>query len=505
MQNNLNLTWAFGFSKDTVGGVQSLCAKDRNAFFSLSAHSGVIYDFENRTQTILQGHCNIISCCVVDPTKRWIITADAGFDPILVVWDAVTCIPVKTFNSPHEGGVQSLDVSADAVFIATLSAIDNRRGSNQQIAVWSWTNEENDAILRQEIVAGDHHHTIKFNTKNKSEIVTTGSETVCFWNWDEYALDSYIGRVSKLDLGHYSGQFVSSIYLPGTGNAVTATSCGYVILWESNASDSTPSVTSPVRVATKVLRLVECGIALLTTTTNDYLVLGCHDGAVRFYDYFLRLEAWFEDLGAGPISSVTFADQYCPFPPGEAGAPGLKFWVPDFIVGTQDAFVVGVESALFDEVRKDDRRGTLLLQGMAGDVVAVACHPSLPLVAILCGNEVLQLWNYELKLLMVLREFSFDAAVAAANAKPNQQKSASSRLRTAVGGSKTLCVAFDYSGTLLAVGFSTGLVKLLNVHTLGDVCSFAPSSDPIERLSFSSSGNYLAGHDSSCHVMLFTR
>ena len=48
---------------------------------------------------------------------------------------------------------------------------------------------------------------------------------------------------------------------------------------------------------------------------------------------------------------------------GEGGAPGLKFWTPDFLVGSADAFVVGVESALFEEVRKEDRRGTLLMQG----------------------------------------------------------------------------------------------------------------------------------------------
>ena len=48
---------------------------------------------------------------------------------------------------------------------------------------------------------------------------------------------------------------------------------------------------------------------------------------------------------------------------GEGGAPGLKFWTPDFLVGSAEAFVVGVESALFEEVRKEDRRGTLLMQG----------------------------------------------------------------------------------------------------------------------------------------------
>lgn len=95
---------------------------------------------------------------------------------------------------------------------------------------------------------------------------------------------------------------------------------------------------------------------------NDYVAIACADGAVRFYDYFLRLEAWFEDFAAGPLSSLSFACQKCSYPDGEAGAPGLQFWVPDFIVGTTDAFIVGAESSLFDEIKADDRRGTLVMQ-----------------------------------------------------------------------------------------------------------------------------------------------
>ena len=95
---------------------------------------------------------------------------------------------------------------------------------------------------------------------------------------------------------------------------------------------------------------------------NKYLATACTDGAVRFYDYSLRLEAWFEDLAAGPVSSLSFADAECPVSDGSAGVPGLQFWVPEFIVGTADAFIVGVDSQVFEELRPEDRRGVLLVQ-----------------------------------------------------------------------------------------------------------------------------------------------
>ncbi len=86
---------------------------------------------------------------------------------------------------------------------------------------------------------------------------------------------------------------------------------------------------------------MESSINVSVTTFSNYLVLGCGDGSVRFYDFYLRLEAWFEDLAAGPISSVSFSLNNYP-PSEDIGAPGLKFWCPDFTTGTSDGFIIGI-------------------------------------------------------------------------------------------------------------------------------------------------------------------
>lgn len=52
--NALTLAWTFGFNKDVVDGVHSLCAGGRQALFYVAAHTGVIYDYEKRTQELLQ-------------------------------------------------------------------------------------------------------------------------------------------------------------------------------------------------------------------------------------------------------------------------------------------------------------------------------------------------------------------------------------------------------------------------------------------------------------------
>lgn len=495
--NALNVNWAFGFSKNVVGGVQSLTTvNERNAIFFISAHSGVIYDYENRNQMILQGHCNCIVCCAVSKDKRWIVTGDLGEDAILVVWDSISGAPVKTYFSPHKKGILSVDISDDALFICTLGAVDNGR---QEVAVWAWTKESDTPILCQNIISSESQNNIKFDRGKQSEFASTGNKTVCFWNWEGFNLEGYVGKVSKTDFGHYSGRFTYTLYLAGTETALTATEDGYVIVWETQYA--TVLLDDPgdrlMRTATKVIRLVECGISMMDII-NGYVAVACLDGSIRFYDFSLRLEAWFEDMAAGPVTSVSFTIQSCPFPADEAGRPGLQFWVPDFIAGTAEAFIVGMESAVFQEVRVEDRRGTLLVQGMADDVSSLSCHPLKPLLAVGCYNGTLQVWDYEMKLLMNLREFSTKTGQISISSKKNSDGLGGGLLRPQ-------CLSFDPSGEYLAVGFTSGHIKLLRTDTFEDVASFAPTPNTVVGLRFSPSALYLAAYDSGNHVLLFKR
>ena len=209
------------------------------------------------------------------------------------------------------------------------------QGECQEVAIWAWTRDVDAPLLRERVLNNDRYHEVKFSQTNKAEVSATGNKTVIFWTWEELKLEGYMGKVSKTDFGNYSGKHTSTTFLGDTGNAVTSTDEGFIVLWASQFSSillDDPSCHQ-MKMAAKVVRLVECGITTMTTTAAGYLVLGCQDGAVRFCDFSLRLEAWFEDLAAGPVSSISFATQTCPFTgPGEGGQPGTKFWVPDFMV-----------------------------------------------------------------------------------------------------------------------------------------------------------------------------
>ena len=246
--------------------------------------------------------------------------------------------------------------------------------------MWAWSRDEtyqenhvpnngnsipkDDPILTSEISENtDRQHIICFDRKNKLSIVSTGDESIIFWNWEEFHLEYYIAKVPKSEFGNLTGKFTCSLFLSGTNTAVTSTTDGHVVVWEpthergyggKNINDNNDNNNNnnnkihkkrSLKSASKVLKLIECGITTMTTTENNYLALGCSDGAVRFYDFYLRLESWFEDLQGGAVSSLSFSLERNPYNEKEAGTPGLKFWVPNFVIGTTDALVIG---KLFD-------------------------------------------------------------------------------------------------------------------------------------------------------------
>lgn len=120
LNNALKKKWAFGFQNRMINGVQNLSDRGRNAIFYISSNSGVIYDFENRTQTILQGHKDIIRCCAVSKDKNFIVTCDSGAESIIVIWDSHSGAPIRIITNPGTLTIDAVDISDDSLFIVTL-------------------------------------------------------------------------------------------------------------------------------------------------------------------------------------------------------------------------------------------------------------------------------------------------------------------------------------------------------------------------------------------------
>lgn len=322
---------------------------------------------------------------------------------------------------------------------------------------------------------------IKFNPERHTSFSTTGPHQVCFWTTDQFVIEGYKGKVNTKTLGHYSGALVNTTFVGSAGGALSFTDEGYVVVWERKSGNFLASEQqNTMLAATKIVKLVDVGISIMLTIGN-YIAIGCKDGAIRFYDSNLRLEAWFEDLAAGPVSSLSFALQDIP-----NNIPISQFWVPDFIVGTTDALVVGMESVLFQEIRAEDRRGTLLLQGMIDEIKAICCHPSKPLLALACAGGTLQIWDFDLKLLINLRELN----------NRGESKDKAPKLAP-------VSMSFDSKGIYLVVGFLDGSLKFISVETLEDITTLSCSADAVVKIVFSPCHTFLACADASGRVILY--
>ena len=102
------------------------------------------------------------------------------------------------------------------------------------------------------------------------------------------------------------GDFTVSTFVPGATRALTGTQTGDVVVWEMKSALHGAAVKDGSRrQAVQVMRIHLAPVTCLLSS-GGRMVSGGSDGFVRFYDRKLRLEAWFENINAGGITSVSF-------------------------------------------------------------------------------------------------------------------------------------------------------------------------------------------------------
>eukprot|EP00002_Diphylleia_rotans_P028882 TRINITY_DN5841_c0_g1_i6.p1 TRINITY_DN5841_c0_g1~~TRINITY_DN5841_c0_g1_i6.p1 ORF type:complete len:582 (+),score=99.26 TRINITY_DN5841_c0_g1_i6:82-1827(+) len=480
-KNPLNLSWVFGYNKDIPEGVHSLCDRKRKAILYASGHTAIIYDYESRTQRLLQGHCHSITCIAVSPDKRWIVTADQGEDSMIIVWDSISASPIKTINRPYTEGVLAVDISADSMYIATVS--HESQGNPQRISVWEWTVSVDAPLYSAEITTTDKQNCVRFCPYNPKQIVTNGVERVVFWGWETGSFKFFSPAISAQEFKQTLGQFTCSAFLPHENfRAITGTTDGDIVLWEEVRREGRSGLKSSDKRAVKIVRLHNCAVNCIAVTKR-YIITGGTDGHVRFFDFQFRVVAWFEDLDAGSITSVSCAIPN-PIYEGDSLNPDLTanlsgiFSTEDFVVSTSKAVVLGLGGYMFSKEDPNEKKGDLILRGHSGPIYGIAAHPFKPIIAAATHSGDILLWDYSIKVVIQVRHFD-----------------------KLLGHSLT----FNHNGTLLAVGFTQGNVRILNANTLEDIKTFRSSKDCIVNIIFSQDGNFLATADYEKCVAVFRK
>mmetsp|Transcript_33102 Transcript_33102/g.55453 ORF Transcript_33102/g.55453 Transcript_33102/m.55453 type:complete len:898 (-) Transcript_33102:322-3015(-) len=483
-QQALSLQWAFGFSCDISNGVADVSESGQHKICYVAAHTAVIYDRIERQQMVLQGHCNPITCLAVTEDKSVLVTADAGDDAMVVLWRTATGQPAHTIDNPFPGGCVAMDLSPDGLLLVLLSApatFETEEGTvtEQSIGLWdlSETGSLDAPAAIGSIPAGDVQTCVRFSQEDPSQIVTNGKQRVYFWRSHlgvSREFKYYSPPVSARDFKQTIGDFTVSVFIPGTLMAVSGTVDGDVVLWEEGNSMREAGARPSDRRAVKILRIhLEGGITSLTSV-DRFIVSGGSDGCVRFYDAKLRLAAWFDDMHAGPITSISFS-------PSKSKSVWEsdshdKFSAPDFLVGTSKSRVVCMKTAAFKRMDVP-KSGEQVLEGVYGHLAALAAHPLRPEFSVSGDAGVLWAWNYSSKQLVSTREFE--------------------KLRISH-------LVYSSDGASLIVGCTNGTLRILDPNSLADKQAFRFATTGCVRLAVSGDCCTIAMADESGMVGVVT-
>mmetsp|Transcript_12567 Transcript_12567/g.27123 ORF Transcript_12567/g.27123 Transcript_12567/m.27123 type:complete len:896 (+) Transcript_12567:296-2983(+) len=478
----LTLNWAFGTSTTVRNNIVNLSDGYSEKICYLAAHTAIIYDKRVRRQTFLQGHCNAISCITVTEDRSTIITADVGNESLLVLWNSKSGAPIRSIAKPHKHGILGMDISPDGAWLATVGAVDPQTGE-QEIALWSMASIISEANVRPCVItaipAGDTQLAVRFNMNNPNELISNGKRRVYFWMHQfpsSHRFKYYSPPLRAKDFKQSVGDFVMSTFVPGSTQALTATTDGDLVVWDEQGITAQMGTRATDRRAIKLMRIHSQAITFLSTI-GDYIVSGGKDGFIRFYDPLLRIVAWFEDLAAGPILGVSFSSVLAEKVSNAELADTInRFMVPDFVVATEEAKILAVQSASFEEYEASRRKGTLVLEPMITDVVHVVAHPTCAEFAIVGSGGTLQRWDMVSHACVASRTF------------PKQTPTK---------------IAYSRDGAFMVVGFEGGYINIVNTADLQDLHTARNTPAKITAVACSTTGEQVALADETHQVLLY--
>ncbi|MCI4392496.1 hypothetical protein PGIGA_G00146660 [Pangasianodon gigas] len=461
----LTLNWAFGINKSLP--VFSLLDEDRLAILYACSHVAVIYDHTSTSQHLLQGHCNPISCLCVSEDRRWIVTADKGPESLVIIWDSYTGIPVRTMFDCHpEGGVAAVALSMDSKYLATVGA-----GTVQRVCIWDWTNETDGPECQVDISPKlGCQKQILFNPTDSCQLLSNSSSHVLFYSWDKETMRYEAPEISKT-LRTPVGRFSQSIFHVGGMQAFSCTLAGNMVVL-----DVLRSGTGQLHAVkpTKLIPLQKDGITVMTMS-DSFIVTGDVNGHIKFYDENFKIISCLADFNLDPITSISTSKEI----PTSSGVADKEDCILNTAPFVSRNLVLSTVSAAVVHVNAQSRTAQTLIKEHAEPLNAVACHPKHPVVAMGSHSGILKAWDYERKVTVCSKIFHTDKQIH--------------------------CITYDPQGFYLAVGFVSGVVKVLDPCTLEEERegSFKYSHDCITHLAFSHDSSYLAAADTGKAVIVF--
>ena len=235
---------------------------------------------------------------------------------------------------------------------------------------------------------------------------------VLFWIWDlaSKGFECYGPKITK------KKEFTQTIFIPEGTQVVSGTKNGYIVVWDVSLileDYSQPEERRQIKevnlmASSKSESSDSSGIAInVLKVQGEYLVIGADDGSIRFYDFFYRIQGWFEDFEIGPITSISFAvSNMLSMSNIKKGKKDKQdddekkdeeihlFSCPDFIVVDTNAKITLLNDSLYAKVGKEEKKGVVILHSISNSIEAIAVKPSSTYIAFACKGGRIFGWDH---------------------------------------------------------------------------------------------------------------
>jgi len=481
--NPLDLNWAFGYTSAMPGCMHLFTDAARDDIFMIAGNTGVLLDRANNEQTLLQGHRNVITAAAATDDKRWIVTADAGEDASMIVWDSRSGVPTRAyFSESLPENISAMTFSVDGKYIAVVGI--SAKGNT--VAIFEWAEASVEGPVASVFCPQDQCKTfadVTFSKVSNARVICTGVEQIVIIDWSADGQVTWMLPLTILGPPALVGGFVQSIGLPDSEEFLSTTTNGYAVLWRPDDDK-----TTGLMECYKFIKLSKTGISFaMYTPDNSTFVAGCTDGTLRYYDLTFRLIGWNDKVGSAAITAISFVSEE-----GGGGGGGVKslsatgeerlklglahepLHVPDYCVCTSKAEIYSVRTEQAEEVSE------FVMVGQNSEVHSIAAHPQDGILAVAGYSGLLQLYQYQSRSVVAstqLREGLFPEAMS-----------------------------FSPDGDSLVVGYTDGTVELLDVvslRLLAESTTFREGDAAVTKIVWSSDGQHFATMDDDRCVGLY--
>jgi len=129
-------------------------------------------------------------------------------------------------------------------------------------------------------------------------------------------------------------------------------------------------------------------------------VCGNADGTIRFYDFFFKAEAWFEDQQLSSVKSISFSRKRPTIAAGDSNldqekADASRFACSDFLVADSNGMVAELKATMFEAIDAKSKRGATIMRGLKSAISAIAVHPNRPYLAVAQDDGWIGIYDYE--------------------------------------------------------------------------------------------------------------